>query len=335
MMGMKRNAAVEFYRALLMFGICLLHACGNTGAPSSVVLDNVLRQCMPGFVFITGWFGMRFSLRKLVGLYGIAAYAVVVDLCVAWLAWRQMPTVGMFVELFRNIWFLNAYAVLMLFSPLLNMAVEEIGQGCGAATSWKSRLRNVASSERMKVIWPLLGLTFVWIWLHQVSGIARLMPVLSGVSNFSGLMMIGVYLVGRIIRLCEVESRIGSGVLCCCFAVCLGLTSFGRGFQTYASPIALMSVASLFFLVKRLRFAHAIGERISWIGPSLLTVYLLHARKDIGFRLMGDLKGWFVGLGCPDVCVWLAVACIVFSGGALAGPRRIFVSVARSSLKKS
>jgi len=45
---------------MLMFGICLLHAVGFGGHGQAWVI-NILSSCVVGFVFISGWFGVRFS----------------------------------------------------------------------------------------------------------------------------------------------------------------------------------------------------------------------------------------------------------------------------------
>ena len=74
---MKRNASIEFYRVMLMFGICFLHAVGFGGHGEPWVC-NVFASCVVGFVFISGWFGVRFSWGKIAKLYGVGMYAAVV-----------------------------------------------------------------------------------------------------------------------------------------------------------------------------------------------------------------------------------------------------------------
>ena len=75
-----RISGIELYRALLMFGICLLHTVsqGNGGVGSAVVC-SVLQACVCGFVFISGWFGIRFRPAKLVRLYGVGVFAALVN----------------------------------------------------------------------------------------------------------------------------------------------------------------------------------------------------------------------------------------------------------------
>lgn len=56
---MGRNASLELFRLVMMFGICLLHA-QNSGYANRY-MTNFLAPCTIGFVFISGWFGVRFS----------------------------------------------------------------------------------------------------------------------------------------------------------------------------------------------------------------------------------------------------------------------------------
>lgn len=73
----QREANIEVYRVALMFGICLLHTIGF-GGYAAPWMQNILSSCVVGFVFISGWFGVKFSCRKLVKLYGIGLYCAMV-----------------------------------------------------------------------------------------------------------------------------------------------------------------------------------------------------------------------------------------------------------------
>lgn len=72
-----RDGSVECYRVFLMFGICLLHVLffGHFDRP---FVHNVLKFCVVGFVFISGYYGIRFSWKKIVRLYGVGIYCAAV-----------------------------------------------------------------------------------------------------------------------------------------------------------------------------------------------------------------------------------------------------------------
>lgn len=91
---MKRNSVIDVYRVCLMFGICLLHAITQGGHNVSWA-SNILQWCVPGFIFISGWYGIKFSPGKVLKLYGISLYCAAVfvffdavamssDDCIGW-----------------------------------------------------------------------------------------------------------------------------------------------------------------------------------------------------------------------------------------------------------
>lgn len=66
-----RNPAIELFRILAMFGICMIHVSGQ-GPYRSVWPTNLCCAAVPAFIFISGYFGVRFSVSKLLRLYGFS-----------------------------------------------------------------------------------------------------------------------------------------------------------------------------------------------------------------------------------------------------------------------
>ena len=73
---MKRDCSIDVYRVCLMFGICLLHSITQAGH-NVAWAANMLSWCVPGFMFISGWFGIKFSIAKVLKLYGISFYCAI------------------------------------------------------------------------------------------------------------------------------------------------------------------------------------------------------------------------------------------------------------------
>ena len=63
----ERDGNIEVYRVTLMFGIVSLH-CLTAGEYNKPWLSNILLSCVNGFVFITGYFGLKFAPSKIVRL---------------------------------------------------------------------------------------------------------------------------------------------------------------------------------------------------------------------------------------------------------------------------
>lgn len=128
-----RNPSIELYRIGLMFGICLLHSI-SFGTYKCVWASNILCSCVVGFVFISGWFGVKFSWRKLAKLYGIGLYAALVFGLLSWLIGDVDTFCGALMlgwhKLIHGIWFLHAYAFMIMLSPAINALI------CGGGANY-------------------------------------------------------------------------------------------------------------------------------------------------------------------------------------------------------
>ena len=81
MIRIERDTSIECYRVVLMFGIVLLHTITQCGFCRRG-LDNMLSTCVDSFVFISGYYGIRFTFSKAVRLVSIGIFcAAVVSLC--------------------------------------------------------------------------------------------------------------------------------------------------------------------------------------------------------------------------------------------------------------
>lgn len=119
-----RNSSVDLYRCLLMFGICLLHSM-TQGGHNVPWVANTLYWCVTGFVFISGWYGIRFSFRKVLKLYSISLYCAVMFVILELLVTGE--DIGTLSNILRKVWiiaighwYVNAYVILMCFAPMVN-----------------------------------------------------------------------------------------------------------------------------------------------------------------------------------------------------------------------
>ena len=77
---MGRDISIEVFRVLLMFGVCLCHTI-FVGAKNHVFglqewLYGLASGAVDGFVFISGWYGIRLKWRRVLSLYAIAFFFV-------------------------------------------------------------------------------------------------------------------------------------------------------------------------------------------------------------------------------------------------------------------
>ena len=100
-----RDGNVELFRVLLTFGIVWLHSIGFGMPGKEEWLRSMLLPCVVGFVFISGWYGVRFSFKKIVRLYGVVGYAILIGSLVRCL-WQ-----GGGISLRLHLWVSTFYAI--------------------------------------------------------------------------------------------------------------------------------------------------------------------------------------------------------------------------------
>ena len=176
---MTRNYGTELYRILMMFGICLLHAISIGGDKGGVLGAGFLRACVCGFVFISGYYGIKFKWKKLFILYVLATYASAISTIA--FHFLEPDICGNFAErfamTFKDFWFLNAYAVLMFMSPILNLLMKKDGK-----------------DTRMALFLCVIC-TVGWSFLAQLPFFRSYLPQSPGLHNYSGFMFVGIYVI--------------------------------------------------------------------------------------------------------------------------------------------
>lgn len=73
----KRDYGIEFLRLLLMVGIGAIHTAAFMGGNWGY-LGKTLGPCVVAFVFISGYYGVKFSAKKLVRLCGMGVWCAIV-----------------------------------------------------------------------------------------------------------------------------------------------------------------------------------------------------------------------------------------------------------------
>ena len=290
-----RIPGIEFYRTLLMFGICMLHSVSQGGnGVGSKIATSILLACVCGFVFISGYFGIRFKLSKLVKLYGLGLFAAVVNTCFFYHC--DPVTCGGFIRrlvyTFKDYWFLNAYAVLMLMSPLLNLALREIHQKEGFYA----------------VVFTMICV-IGWSFVAQLPLLRSWLPASAGLQNYSGFLFMGIYLLAGTWRVLDFDGKVmrswGLAVLISITAIyplCLG---------AYSSPFSIMVAGVCFSKCKRLALPVWLDRICSFVGPSLFSIYLIHT-NHFGFDTIKAMKSFLTDVGCPYSLSCMGVACLVF-----------------------
>lgn len=290
---MNRHYGVELLRCFLMLGICAIHIAGRMGGVW-VYVSKALLPCVVAFVFISGYYGIGFSARKILRfcVLGIwcAGLAAMGTKYVFLAPENRVDIYQLAFENYKYFWFLHSYVFLMFFAPIVN-----------AALTRENALRLGA---------PILFLVFGWSFAYSFSVMRKYVVGLEGFGEMSGLTMLGIYVFARMVRLLDWE-RYVSGRVALVILICT-LPFTAVRFGAYDSPVALIVGMALFELGSRMQVRNdGVVRAIKLLTPSLFAIYLLHV-NSFGWRGMAWLVRTLRDGALPEPAVFLMGTIIVF-----------------------
>lgn len=290
---MKRDANIELYRCLLMFGIVLLHTVGQS-LGEDIWFSSGLMFCVNGFLLISGYFGIKFSWDRIGKLYAIGYWSSLVG------AFAMMSVgEGAFISAWHSVydsWFLHAYILLMMVSPILNGYMERFKGG-------------VVSRQLLELL-PLFVLCFIWSWPTSYNCTIGIVPRTAGLGHFSGLMMVGMYIAGRLVRFYDIERRLPLKYVIPTMMILFVPAFLKLGF--YNSPIALALSICSFVLVRRIKVKGWLSRVVLFVSPSMFAVYMLHVTPYGMQRIIPEGVDLALGFGFGKWSAYILVACFVF-----------------------
>lgn len=295
---MKRNASIELFRLLLIFGICLLHSAINPGY-SRAWFINITCFCVTAFAFISGYYGVAFRPSKILRLVGTGVVCALIcgrgNISRAW-------------GIYGGYWFLHAYVLMMCLAPFVDGAISRKGA--------------------IAVAMPLLVAVFVWGDLPTLPVFCKLnIPVTPGLESYSGLTLLGAYAAARIYRLYGLERMRFTWIL---VLVPFLFALAALGMNEYQNIVSLLLSAVLFAFFSRITLPARMGRVILLMSPSVFAIYLLH-QPEIDFE--GGIVKSCVDAGCDIYTAYFAAALTVFFlAMAVDLPRRAFAWLIRSVL---
>lgn len=281
-MKKERNMSVEALRSVFMFGIVLLHVI-QFGGHNCPALVEILKVNVVGFMFISGYYGISFSVSKLLRLYGTGLYCAVVSTIIGWGFMQDrivMPFAYQVAQTFYGYWFIHAYAMTMFFSPMIEEFVK-----LALAGGEKGKLRLIA------VAVPIVFLVFVWSFLPTLpKPIGSFFVAPHGIDCFSGIVFIGVYLSARCWRVFRIDTiiKLRFAIIC----IVLGLVSISLfRLGNYCSPVAFIVAALIFSVVKRANITSTCRSAYAFSYGGGVAIYLMHTNWA-GFGIISKGMVW-------------------------------------------
>ena len=267
----ERRSNIELLRCFAMLCIIVYHLLmyvvlpAHPGESIYQALQIPLHIGVPLFVLISGYFGIRFSLRGLMRLFSKSyIYIVPLTLIPSIIGGSSIKDVlkHLFPFGFYALWYLNVYLYLFLLSPIINRYIEGI--------------------TKKQRVYLLLVLMFISVYIGNVT---QGDPHLSDGKNIINFLLL--YMIGNTIR--QEQSRINSilgrkmFILYILFNIALVLVFMyipilaGKIWKysfAYNSPIIIINSVWAFAMFTKLRFS---SKFVNWMGGSIFACYLLQS----------------------------------------------------------
>ena len=279
-----RLSGMELLRIIAMFLVLVVHSCFfSLGAPDEadimtyplssftrILFQSLSIGCVDLFVLLSGWFGIRPKLKSisrfifqclffLIGIYLFILFGGLTSLNIKGIA-------GCLLLLKWN-WFIKAYLLLYLLSPVINAYIE--------STSRKQ--------FKMILVFFFLFQT-IYSWLSDAAVFFE--------KGYSTISFIGLYMLARyaakyksaifnhrkhIYLLFFVLTIISMAVLYYLTAY-YHLSFLKSRILRYDQPLVILSALSLVVYFSKLTFR---SKTVNWIAASSFAVFLLHTNPNI------------------------------------------------------
>lgn len=337
----KRDASVDAFRCLLMFLIVLHHAAfhgfwkddtSNWMLP--LFFTTLIYWHVDGFIAISGWYGVRFSLAKFFSIWGVIAFWSAAKLIV--LLFAGIP-IHSPMQIWSGGWFGDTYMAFRFVVPIINAAIEKVME---------------SGRKTLYLVWAIfnIGMILNWTPYHMFSGVSA-----SGGGAFSILTFIYVYINVRFVRLLQFDKLfshkiffLGAGVFLlgvACFSLPYSVVAYVRrgvisqgdwiGQTGYNSPHSvLMAIALLLFFVKKVKVPDLLAKCIVKIAPLMFGVYIIHEGTGIGRKLFTIPQAWMAGHASlsPLIIVFISAIITFWVAICMESIRRIMVAPLRRKL---
>ncbi len=272
-----RNSSIEFLRIISMIMVLILHAnFFSLGVPvkfdiisspihsiASIFIESLCLVAVNVFVLISGWFGIRLSVKRIVGFVFQVWFFLLVGAIIYMIINHSFKLPGGGKELILsllspNYWFVKAYLILMLLAPIIN---------CFLQYSTKQTI--------LFVIIALFVFQSVWGFIFNTDWYS---------GGSSPISFVFLYLLAQYFRKYH-SSSVKSGLclivyFCCSMALTLIIicsTLLQRfssiNFLAYSNPLIILASFCLFLPFTKHDYHNTI---INYIATSAFAVYLFH-----------------------------------------------------------
>ena len=317
-----RQSNFELLRIIAMFMVLILHADFQAlGAPDKaeiinyplaatikVILEMASIVAVNVFVLISGWFGIRPSVKGISKFifqclfFSLGIYAVV--LIKGDVSFSIRGLADCFAMLGGGYWFITSYLCLYLLAPVINAFID---------TSDKALYRNVliaffafqtlygfCSSGAPFFVRGYSAMSFIGLYMlagyfKRYVDIWKYTKIMYlAIYVFATVLLTSIYLVAEYYEVSAISSRC----------------------DLYTNPIVIISALSLLLFFARIDIT---SKLINCIGVSCFAVYLLHTNSNIYYSyylqsiegMVADYTFFSFLNAAGGICAWFVLAILL------------------------
>lgn len=298
--GRPRESGMELLRivamSMILCGHFMTHGLAHTVRNTQLyfILEPLFICGVNLFFLISGWYGIRFSLKGFVKIIVLTAFFVAVNLilCVTAgvdIGWKTVTDLFLFPVSRSGYWFMMVYTALLIVAPILNSAMRHM--------------------ERRQFIAVVILLTFFNCYSCAIGG------NYVSYNGYSFMQGVWLYCVAALLRHYEpLFLSVRPWVYILLFMAFTGCNMYWHRFEYNSVLVAVPSVA-LFFAFAHLRFRN---KAVNSIASASLGTYLLqdgmfgrsflYRRIEENYRHLGQMPD----CGAPvRMVLYLAVMFII------------------------
>lgn len=286
-----RLSNMELLRIIAMICIVLCHTNFFIlgGVTQEEIYNNTLlaifrsiyqQLCMVGvnvFILISGYFGIRPSLKKVASLMFTVLFWGLLCLLIDINHNCELLSVPILKVFWGGgyYWFIPAYLGLFILSPIINTFIESVPQ---------KSFRNV--------LFSFFFLEFLYGWLGNMG---------SYCSGHSIVSFLGLYMLGRYIRLYKsklfcfhISTDIFLYLLLSLIPALLSIftvVNYNRDLSTISDSSPFVVFAAMFLMLAFTKFSFE-SKAVNWVASSVFAIYVFHLHPSI----VGYFKDFFLDI---------------------------------------
>lgn len=317
----ERNSNIELLRIICMIFIIgghliMYHSVDFTIGTSDYYISNIMRSffmcAVNTFVIISGYFGIKFNLKKLIKLdIKVIAYSVGILIVMVILGIHQVDIkkdILLFIPVAtKRYWFISIYFVLCIISPILNKFIDVI--------------------EQCKLKMVIIVITSLFYILPTILYCINA-PTITGDSGYGIINFISLYIIGRYIKYYNVNNK-KKGIYLNIYILSVGSLFlanhvlskvFGFYFNTFISYDTIFNLFAAYGLFMFFLNINIKSRVINALSKNSLAVYIIHMQPIFSKYLFIDLLkvtslqgfGYIISIFTIPIVIYLSCWCIEF-----------------------